>query len=437
MTDDFDELLEDVSELETQISSNKPNTQASGKSNPTSNHSDGMAIALETAKTAQDAAIKSQEVAQTNLKLAEELKAQERELSEANFNWRQSFRSSVATLNNAKGQFVIMMAVTLITSMIALGVMSFLYYSIQQKEQQMKGEILDLLQNEQSLFNKDMNVKVDQITAMMEMVQYQVEQALLKDAANQESMPSAAENENAIDLNLANETDELSHGATPSETTEMAHEQHNTEAHEQPHQLTETAHTPADAVHSNDKVMDEHTPSQTAMHTTETSDNHFATELHKLESNFTSAFKTLADRQIEILQKLTALEKAVHQPATSKVSEHHSPAQPVAQPKETNQVAELTAEQTKQLKNIHWWVSQQDKAIKRIEQSLKSAPKQNPTDEVSSRLNTIDQQMKQMHTQQTLIETQLEKLQTNVKQLVDKSNASYIYKAKDELVPKP
>ncbi len=416
MTDDFDDLLDDVSEFEPEMETNT----ASKKAEPQKlEGKDGMSVVLETAKTAQDAATKSQEVAEANLKLAEDLKTQERELSEANFNWRQSFRSAVSTLNKTKGQFVVMMAITLITCMIAIGVISFLYYSIQQKEQAMKGEILDLLQNEQAIFNKDMNVKVDQITAMMEMVQYQVEQALIKDAAMHEQSPAnqdvqtgetadlttlpAGDNiDNAPLVNLV--SDSMKPSKQTEESTEEVASNHKDES---PVQMATAVELSSENVASIKKVISQ--------------------EIQTLDKSLRETMIQLSNRQKEILEKLSSIEKqqmASSAPQASKTTVIPGEAQ-------------LNKEQTKQLRNIHWWVSQQDKAIKRIEKSLSGSSKKDKSGEVSQRLNTIDTQMKQMRTQQTLIESQLEKLQASVKHLIDKSNESYSYKAKESAIKAP
>lgn len=415
MTDDFDDLLDDVSEFEPEMETHTASKKAEPQLSKLEGQ-DGMSVVLETAKTAQDAATKSQEVAEANLKLAEDLKAQERELSEANFNWRQSFRSAVSTLNKTKGQFVVMMAITLITCMIAIGVMSFLFYSIQQKEQAMKGEILDLLQNEQAIFNKDMNVKVDQITAMMEMVQYQVEQALIKDAAMHEQLPTNQDDQtektadlstlpagdkidNAPLVNLASESNEPA-----EEPTEQVASNHKDNS---PVQMATAVELSAENVASITKVISQ--------------------EMQTLDKSLRETMIQLSNRQKEILEKLASIEK----------QQMASPAPQASKTTVTSGEAQLNKEQTKQLRNIHWWVSQQDKAIKRIEKSLSGSSKEDKSGEVSQRLNTIDTQMKQMRTQQTLIEAQLEKLQASVKHLIDKSNESYSYKAKESAIKVP
>jgi len=414
MTDDFDDLLDDVSEFEPEIETNTAPKKTESKTQKLDDQ-DGMSVVLETAKTAQEAATKSQEVAEANLKLAEDLKAQERELSEANFNWRQSFRSAVATLNKTKGQFVVMMAITLITCMIAIGVMSFLFYSIQQKEQTMKGEILDLLQNEQALFNKDMNIKVDQITAMMEMVQYQVEQALMKNAVihekfNENQAPQAENTADNTTLPAGDKIDDAPLINLASESTKKV----------------ETSNESVAATQADEKAVQATSVKLSAenVHSIKQAISH---EVQALDKSLRETMTQLSNRQKEILEKLASIEQ---QQTVATVSK---PSKTVVTSAET----QLNKEQTKQLKNIHWWVSQQDKAIKRIEKSLSGSSKKDKSGEVSQRLNTIDTQMKQMRTQQTLIEAQLEKLQASVKHLIDKSNESYSYKAKESVIKTP
>ena len=352
MTDDFDDLLDDVSEFEPEIETNTAPKKTESKTQKLDDQ-DGMSVVLETAKTAQEAATKSQEVAEANLKLAEDLKAQERELSEANFNWRQSFRSAVATLNKTKGQFVVMMAITLITCMIAIGVMSFLFYSIQQKEQTMKGEILDLLQNEQALFNKDMNIKVDQITAMMEMVQYQVEQALMKNAVihekfNENQAPQAENTADNTTLPAGDKIDDAPLINLASESTKKV----------------ETSNESVAATQADEKAVQATSVklSEENVHSIKQAISH---EVQALDKSLRETMTQLSNRQKEILEKLASIEQ---QQTVATVSK---PSKTVVTSAET----QLNKEQTKQLKNIHWWVSQQDKAIKRIEKSLSGSSK--------------------------------------------------------------
>lgn len=425
MADDFDDLLDDFADLEAEqpIKSQK---SVKPKTIPASN--DAMSVVLDAAKTAQEAAAKSQEVAEANLKLTEELRAQERELTEANFNWRQSFRSAVATLNKTKGQFVVIMTLTLITCLIAIGAMSFLYYSIQQKEQAMKGEILDLLQNEQALFNKDMNIKVDQITSMMEMVQYQVEQALMKDATLHENFSQANASVKTAEtpemVNLENE-----HDATLEHKVETEHVTHETdEKHEQiaaeiktgEHSTDQNERHAQPLMHATSASMDE-----SSMQVLKDS---IKQDLSAMEQTLLKAIASVESKHMELSKQIDSLKH--HANTTAQTTQKHE----IVSTNDT--VAGLNAEQNKQLRNIHWWVSQQDKAIKRIEKSLKEpTSSKDDSKELTSRLGLIDDQMKQMRTQQTLIETQLKKLQINVNQLVERANTSYSYKAKED--PKP
>lgn len=434
MKDDaFEELLEDMSDLEEALEEDSdslqdtpvPKSDKQPKTSGTSNHepSDGFSVALEAAKTSQEAASRSHDVAETNLKLAEQLKAQERDLTEANFNWRQSVRTSTATLNKVKGQFVLMMAVTLITSFIALGVMSFLYYSVQQKEQAMKGEILDLLQNEQALFNKEMTVKVDQITSMMEMVQYQLEQNQVGDSGNPNQTtesPYPPQNQKAETHSSIIHDPQTDNQKKPSgpETPSADTHQKNANAHSE-----QTAAMKQTSVEVNfDKVNQQ-----------------MATEMKSLEQSLAKTIDKLHHQQADILAKLADIEnwQKNHMEITHKQLSQsvHSPKTATMNHVSTTEVT-LPKQQVKQLNNIHWWVSKHDKALKRIEATLKKQSSTgNNGDKLENRLNTIDTQMKQVRTQQSLIEAQLHKLQGSVKQLIDQANASYRYKAKESPHP--
>lgn len=404
MTDDFDELLEDVSEMENTIKAQNSRPKTEEKLPPPSTP-DQLSIALETAKTAQEAAQKSQEIAENNLKLAEDLKQQERELSEANFNWRQSFRSSLSILKKTKGQFVVLMSITVITSMIAIGAMSFLYYSIQQKEQAFKGEILDMLQNEQALFNKNMTMKVDQLTAMMEMVQYQVEQSLMQ-KISQPSEPVSnppKQNPGAISQNI--EQAPLIDLANETEPTTQNDSEVKSEAEPTPPATPASQQSTEILSKTQFETLNTQLVSQLQTHHTELHEN--LTKLENRQRNILKMLDSLQTNQNKII------EVNQNQPKTA------STVEPAALPKE----------QIQQIKNIHWWVSQHDKAIKRIEKNLKiSSTSSKPTEK--TQLTGIEQQLTKMQTQQSLIESQLEKLQGKVQQLIEKRAQEYRYQAK-------
>ncbi|MDG6778298.1 hypothetical protein QCB44_06240 [Thiomicrorhabdus sp. zzn3] len=173
MTDDLlDELeqLEASSEaLDEQVNQNQKKQEAFQKLDSASTI-DAVSLALETAKTAQEAANQSQKAAETALEHAQRQKEQIMELSDANFGWRQNVKSANKELQSSKKSVSIMLGLTVVLSLVSMSVMGWLLYNVQQKELHLKGEILDVLQTENTLHQKQITLKVDELASFMEML---------------------------------------------------------------------------------------------------------------------------------------------------------------------------------------------------------------------------------------------------------------------------
>jgi hypothetical protein len=136
---------------------------------------DAATLALQTAQTAQDAALQSQRAAETSLKHAHRQKEQIMELTDANFAWRQAVKAATSEIHASKSTFAILLSAGVIVSLVAMSVMGWLLYSMQKKEAQFKGEVLDILQTEIGLLNKNMTVKVDQISSLLELLAAEIQ----------------------------------------------------------------------------------------------------------------------------------------------------------------------------------------------------------------------------------------------------------------------
>lgn len=115
---------------------------------------DSSIMTLEAAKTAQEAATQSQEAAKASLQVSEALRGHTEELTNATFNWRQAIRHASQEMAESKKLFVSMLVISLLLSLTAIGVMIAVYYNIGSKQEQLKGEILDVVQTENALFTK-------------------------------------------------------------------------------------------------------------------------------------------------------------------------------------------------------------------------------------------------------------------------------------------
>jgi len=180
MSDIVDDLLEEVEQLEKSTQALETSVQKTVNQSQQVNESNAKAsaeanlLALETAKTAQEAAIQSHQAAQSSIKQADSLKSQALELTESNFNWRQAVRNAAKEFKPAKNSFTIMLATSIIFSLIALGAMGYLLYAMQKQEAQFKGEVLDIITTENMLLNKKITLKIDELASVVEMLSLQV-----------------------------------------------------------------------------------------------------------------------------------------------------------------------------------------------------------------------------------------------------------------------
>jgi len=408
MKDDaIDELLQDMSEFDqaeeqemtlenVEAPADKPkNTASESQKRANEETANSVNLALEAAKTAQEAASRSQDAAETTLKLAEQLKSQERILVEANFNWRQTLRNATSNFNKIKGQVVLMLATALVVSLVSVGILSFLLFAVQQQHQDFKDEILDMLHTERGMMDKTITIKMDEIAAMVEQVSYEVSEKPQGSHSHDMTDPDLKTPSDAV--NHTDETADETVNETPIENTNHA-EQHPVEPEQH---LAIATKMETETVHVAEKVG----LSKEDLSILKSQNDQLMARLEKIEH-----------AQAEMLKKFNAQKPTVVTTSNSKG---------------------LSPTQEQQLKNIHWWASKQDKTIARIEQELKkqqqmfSTASTTEAPSFAKEFSTIDKQMKLMRTQQSLIEAQLTKLQGNVEQLIKKSNESYRYQAKD------
>ncbi|VAW47053.1 hypothetical protein MNBD_GAMMA03-1220 [hydrothermal vent metagenome] len=171
MSNIVDDLLQGVEQLETSTQNINDNIQHVEQTKTEFNDRVQAAqnkIALETAKTAQEASIQSHLAATTSIKLSEQLKARNSELEELSNNWRQAVRNTLRDQQIAKKYFGVMLGTTLAISIITLGSLGYFLYLTHQQTAQHKGDVLDIIQTESQLLSNKLIVKTDELASLIE-----------------------------------------------------------------------------------------------------------------------------------------------------------------------------------------------------------------------------------------------------------------------------
>ncbi|CAN8142388.1 conserved hypothetical protein [uncultured Thiomicrorhabdus sp.] len=357
---------------------------------------DSSLLALEAAKAAQDAATQSQEAAHASLKLSEKMREHTDELSNANFNWRQSVRNAGTQLSDSKKMFVSMMIITLILALAAIGLIGAIYYNLNNKQEQLKGEILDIIQTENALFKRDLSVKIDDLAAQIEASRFYVE----KLAAGKPEFTDHTD------------TAQSNQSAPPTSAEE------NSEAH---------SGTADGAIHANEEIKTAEVaePSTHSIPSSNVADTITTQQLEQVIHNQLQPVFANLNEQVQVLSKQQKLLST----AIAQLNKN------AAKPPEStaNNISQLNSKQSQQLADIRWLVSKHDKHLKTISEQLekiKSTPVASATDGKSQQ--RLEQQFSQMQTQQKLIEEQLTKLQENIELIMKRINEDkpYSYKAK-------
>ena len=388
MSNIVDDLLQEVEQLEEstqQLNDNvqKVATQNSqlkgGEKAPT----EADLIALETAKTAQEASLQSHLAAKSAIKMAEQLKSQSLELEEFNYNWRQSIRTTTKEMQSAKTTFIALMTGSVVVNIIALSTIGYFFYETNKQNSQFKGETLDIIQIESNLLNKKITLKVDELSSLIEAMSGDI--IRMKSALNAPVKIHSAVNENPTE--------------TPSETVMDEHVT-NTKVDIETHDTNPDTHhddiaTTTIANETGDKIE---TPAMTPPSKTEQSAIDY------------SELKGLVEKILEEQHKLQAMTLAGSTAST------------------------LDASQVKKLNDISWLVRKQEKALKAIQANLTNGASVGPADISASKvinttLNELKVQLRLLTEQQLTIQNQVKNLQADLTKYASEP-APYSYKAK-------
>lgn len=228
MSNIVDDLLQEVEQLEEstqQLNGNveKVATQNSELKSGETSSIDADLIALETAKTAQEASLQSHLAAKAAIKMAEQLKSQSLELEEFNYNLRQSNRTTSKEIQSAKTTFVGLMVGSVVVNVIALSVIGYLFYESKQQNSQFKDQTLDIIKIESNLLSKKITLKVDELSSLIEAMSADL--IRMKNALNSPVKIHSAVNENSSKTPAKTVMDEqVTDAEADSATTAIAHQ---------------------------------------------------------------------------------------------------------------------------------------------------------------------------------------------------------------------
>ncbi len=204
MKDIADDLLDELVELEDTSKTLETEVKRAQTSKQTLNAltEDVQAVSvtamLEASALAQEAALHNQQAAEMNLKIHTEQKLQINELTEVGTSWRQAIRNANQEVKSAKGYFAGLLITSIITSLVAVGALGWLLINEQKNQQQIQSAVLDLIQTESGLHYRQINLKIDELAAVLELA----------------SANTSATNQHT----LANHTTEESTNASPAVT---------------------------------------------------------------------------------------------------------------------------------------------------------------------------------------------------------------------------
>jgi hypothetical protein len=380
MSNIVDDLLQEVEQLDEstqQLNDNveKVVTQNSQLKSGEKSSIDADLIALETAKTAQEASLQSHLATKAAIKIAEQLKSQSLELEEFNYNLRQSIRTSSKETQSAKTTFIALMAGSVVVNVIALSVIGYFFYENNKQNSQFKGQTLDIIKIESHLLSKKITLKVDELSSLIEAMSADL--IRMKSAFN-----TPVINDNPIDENPA----ETSPETVMEEQVPATEEGQQAEAEVEADGAT-TVITPE----TEDEIQ---TPAATKQSTTEQSAIDY------------SELKALVEKILAEQHKLQAMTLA-GSPTSS-----------------------LDASQVKKLNGISWLVRKQEKALKAIQANLTNGAADSSSSQgINKNLNELKEQLRLLTDQQLTLQNQVKNVQADLKKLVAEP-APYSYKSK-------
>lgn len=401
---------------------------------------DATSMALEAAKAAQEAAEESQKATEAVIKLSREQKVQATELAEANIISRQALRAAHNELHDFKSTAGILVGLTTAIAFISTGLMGWLYYSSNQKFETFRGDVLDLLKTENMMFNKHINVKVDQLSSLIELLTNDIQNLVKNSVPNSQAAfaPTRVEVHEPAPLDDAalQEAAQSGHAPMPPAQAPIFQPQQAPQHAPQHNAQPAPAHQPAPAQGYNNQYVQPsqgHAPMQDAHANNYAQPQPMPMDRHNMNAMPMPPAAGISDDQMAHLQNL--IESIVIAQQKLQASTLHalnklsSNTRPITQ---SNPDGALTEEQVKTLNGISWLVRQQAKAIEKIQTALfmqKGASNNgNNLQNIEQSLVELASQVKALKAQQTEIQQQVSQLQSETQKLSNQQKP-YQYRA--------
>ncbi len=167
MHDNTDDLLQELADLE----SGELNAPAADKTAKTPSVNHPQDVLLEATGQAQEAAELAQVATDRALSLGKEQKESIIEISEALGTWRQASRAAHKELLSSRKKTAAMLGITAVLSIATLGGGGWILWQIQKAAENAKADVLDLLQTQLAVFNQKTLLKLDELAAVIESLQ--------------------------------------------------------------------------------------------------------------------------------------------------------------------------------------------------------------------------------------------------------------------------
>lgn len=167
LLDDLQELETSTDELETQVDNVTQNQQVLNK-HAGESAMESAVLMLESSKLSQDASIHSQTAAEISLKLAKEQQMQVDDLHQANNSWRQAIRNASEEIRTSKNFFIAVFILSLVTSIGVASLVGWLLFNDVQKQEDLKQNIMDMIQTETTISQRQINLKIDELASVLD-----------------------------------------------------------------------------------------------------------------------------------------------------------------------------------------------------------------------------------------------------------------------------
>ncbi|HEY9018357.1 hypothetical protein [Thiomicrospira sp.] len=174
MKDIADDLINDLEDLENATQELNDQVDQVVKNNTTLDKHTGetametAVLMLEASKMAQESSISSQEAASINLKLAGQQQQQIDSMHDAGISWRQTIRDANLEIKSSRSFFAGMLTSAIILTLIAIGLMSWLVLMSQNNQAESQSKLMDMIQTESSLNQRQINMKIDELASVVE-----------------------------------------------------------------------------------------------------------------------------------------------------------------------------------------------------------------------------------------------------------------------------